>query len=75
MPTHLEFAEFVDEQILGFEISVKYSSGMAIGEAADQLEQEELQEKKREGIVRDSIGSTHSVLFTVTYPVNRRTTG
>ena len=44
---HLEFADLVDEQILWFEISVKYPSGMAIGEAADQLEQEELQEKGR----------------------------
>ena len=47
MSTHFQFADLVYEQILGFEISVKYSSGMAIGEAADQLEQEELQGKKR----------------------------
>ena len=45
--THLQFAHLVDEQILGFEISVKYPSGMAIGEAADELEQEELKEKKK----------------------------
>ena len=40
---------------------MKYPSGMAIGEAADQLEQEELQEKKR------------LLYHQVTYPVNRRT--
>ena len=48
MSTHFQFADLVYEQILGFEISVKYSSGMAIGKAADELEQEELKGKKIE---------------------------
>ena len=51
MSTHFQFADLVYEQILGFEISVKYSSGMAIGEAADELEQEELKGRKENRII------------------------
>ena len=40
--SHLEFSFVVDEQVLRFEIAVQDPAPVAVGESAQQLEQEDL---------------------------------
>jgi hypothetical protein len=48
--SQFELSAVVDEQVLGFEVSVEDFAAVAVVEAAQQLEQEEL---RRRGTVTD----------------------